>query len=235
MKLIKHFDFTNMTHLDRRDWTIAVGEKWPNKEIQHYVDKPTSLYFDENGLNIRAVMNDAGVYESARIHTKGRFFFQYGKIDIVAKVPKARGSWPALWLMSNDNRYGHWPRSGEIDIMEHVGNELDKLYLCIHTEAYNHTRNEQYFTTIEREGLSDAFNKFSLLWEADAITYYLNDQQVAKYKRGEAGKDATHKGWPFDHPFYLIVNQAVGGVLGGEVADEDFPATFTVRDIKVYQ
>ncbi len=235
MKLIKHFDFTRMETLDDADWTIAVGEKWPNKEIQHYVNKETSLFFNEEGLNIRAVKNDQGIYESARIHTRGKFAFKYGRIDIVAKVPKGRGTWPALWLMSDDNRYGHWPRSGEIDIMEHVGNEPGKLYLCIHTEAYNHTRQDQYYHAVHDKRMGDMFMKHSLQWEEDSITYYLNDELVGQYVKGEEGKDTSHKGWPFDHPFYLIINQAVGGMLGGEVHDEDYPQTFTVKDVKVYQ
>ncbi len=234
MKLIKHFDFTTMQTLDEKDWNIAVGKKWANNELQQYVDSSQNLYFDQNGLNIKATYND-GVYKSARLHTKGKFYFKYGTIDIIAKVPKGRGTWPALWMMSNDGRYGGWPKSGEIDIMEHTGNELDELYLCIHTEAYNHTRKDQYFQKIKYEGLSDDFQKFSLKWDEDSIIYYLNDEEVGAYYKGQDDMDETHKGWPFDHPYYLLVNLAVGGSLGGDDAPEDFPQVFTVKDIKVYQ
>jgi len=234
MKLIKHFDFTSMQFLDPEEWNIAIGEKWPNRELQHYVDSSKNLYFDEQGLNIKATY-DNGVFKSARLNTKGKFYFKYGKIDIIAKVPKGRGTWPALWMMSNDNRYGGWPRSGEIDIMEHVGNELDELYLCIHTEAYNHTKEDQYFQKVKREGISDDFQKYSLKWSEESIEYYLNDEYLGGYEKGQNGKDATEKGWPFDHPYYLLVNLAVGGSLGGNVEVDDFPQVFTVKDIKVYQ
>ena len=233
MTLIKHYDFTTMTSLPD-DFTVATGKKWANQEKQQYVDSNEHLYFNAQGMNIKATYQD-GVYKSTRLHTKDKFYFTYGKIDIIAKVPKGRGTWPALWMMSNDNRYGTWPKSGEIDIMEHVGNELDKLYLCIHTEEYNHTKEAQYFEQISYPGLSDDFQTFSLEWKPNSITYYLNGKVVGRYEKGEDGKDTSHKGWPFDHPYYLLINMAVGGNLGKTPYPEDFPQVFTVKDIKIYQ
>jgi beta-glucanase (GH16 family) len=234
MKLVKHIDFTKEKALDPDIFTIAVGDKWPNKELQSYTDKLKNLFFTEEGLNLRATY-EKGTFESARIHTKGKFFFKYGRIDITARLPKGKGTWPALWMMSNDGRYGHWPRSGEIDIMEHVGNELDKLYLCVHTESYNHTKDSEYFNKIHIPGVSDSFNTFSLVWTEDKIEYLLNGEGVVTYEKGEDGKDTSPKGWPFDHPFFLIMNLAVGGMLGGQVDKTAFPQTFTIKDIKVYQ
>jgi len=233
MKLIKHFDFTNDQVLDMSDWNIEVGDKWHNKERQHYVNKKENLYFDE-GLVINATYKD-GIYESARINTKGKFSFKYGQVDIIAKLPKGKGTWPALWMMSNDNRYGHWPRSGEIDIMEHVGNELDQLYLCVHTEAYNHTKEDQYFQKVTIEGLTDDFHTYSLKWDASSLTYLVDGKVYGRYEKGEGGKDTTEKGWPFDHPYYLIINLAIGGMLGGEVDETAFPQQFIIKDIKIYQ
>lgn len=234
MKLIKHYDFTTMKQLDSQEWNIEVGPKWANKEAQHYVHAPKNLFLDDDGLHIKAT-KCGDIYESARINTKNKFTFQYGKIDIVAKVPKGKGTWPALWMMSNDNRYGGWPKSGEIDIMEHTGNELDQLYLCIHTESYNHKRPTQYYQLIEKKGISDDFQKYSLLWQADKITYFINDEEVGSYQKGQDDKDTTHKGWPFDHPYYLIINLAIGGSLGGQIDPNAFPQSFIVKDIKIYQ
>ena len=233
MKLIKHFDFTNMKALDPNDWNIAVGKKWSNKEVQEYVDDSNNLYFD-NGLIIKATKEGDSI-KSARIHTKDKFYFQYGKIDIIAKVPSGKGTWPALWMMPQDARYGGWPRSGEIDIMEHVGNEPNKIYTCIHTESYNHRRSEQYYKIHMGENIPDQFHKYSLLWEKDRITYYLDDEMVTTYERGEEGKDPSPKGWPFDETFYLIINLAIGGTLGGKVDYSSFPQIFEVKDIKIYQ
>ena len=234
MKLIKHYDFTNMTKLDPNEWNIEVGERWANQEAQHYVNKPQNLFFDQ-GLVIRATHTN-GVIESGRINTKGKFAFKYGRVDIVAKVPKGKGTWPAVWMMSEHNHFGYWPRSGEIDIMEHVGNECDQLYLCIHTESYNHLKKEQYFKKIDVPGFSDDFQTFSLLWKEDAISYLLNNQLVGNYYRGEAGKESSHKGWPFnDDAFHLIINLAIGGTLGGTIDYDCFPQDFIIKDIKIYQ
>lgn len=232
MKLVKHYDFVHM-HSLHKEWEVEVGEKWANNEKQQYTDNNRNLFFD-NGLVIRATLKD-GIISSARLNTKKHFSFLYGRVDIIAKVPKGKGTWPALWMMPQSNIYGHWPKSGEIDIMEHCGNDLNELFLCIHTEAYNHTRKEQYYRTIHVNDLSDTFYKYSLLWEEDRITYFLNDKEAATYIKGSDGKDETSKGWPFDHPYYLIMNLAIGGSFGGAVDNTMFPQEFIIKDIKVYQ
>ncbi len=233
MKCIKHYDFTNQTSLDRNEWNIQVGEKWANHELQHYVDNEKNLYFNQ-GLVIEATYQD-GIYHSSRINTKGKFAFQYGKIDIIAKVPKGQGTWPALWMMPEQFTYGDWPKSGEIDIMEHSGQNVDLLFLAVHTEGYNHRQKEQYDTRIQVPGLSDDFQKFSLLWDEKSITYFLNDEQVARYEKGMNNRDTSHVGWPFDHKFHLIINLAIGGMFGGTPNSDDYPQQFIIKDIKVYQ
>ena len=232
MKLIKHYDFTNMTTL-HPDFTVEVGDKWANNEQQAYRNHPDNLYFD-NGLIIQATLENKKIY-SARLKTKNQFHFQYGKIDIIASLPKGKGTWPALWMMPENNTYGHWPKSGEIDIMEHVGNRLDELVLCLHTESYNHTKDTEYYFKTKVKGLSDGFQKFSLLWTEETITYYLNDQEMVSYHKGEDNKSSKHDGWPFDQPFYLIMNLAIGGWFGGDIDLNMFPQKFIIKDIKVYQ
>lgn len=233
MKLIKHYDFTKMTQLDKNEWNVAVGEKWANRELQQYVDSSNNLYFDD-GMHIKATLED-GIIKSSRINTKNKFYFKYGKIDIIAKVPKGIGTWPALWMMPQENKFGHWPRSGEIDIMEHCGKNLDELFLCIHTEGYNHQRKEQYYKSLIVPGLTDNFQTYSLIWDENSITYLLNGEELGTYVKGEDGKDSTHVGWPFDEDFYLIINLAMGGVFGGDVDMDSFPQEFIVKDIKVFQ
>ena len=233
MKLVKHYDFTAMSHLDKSEWNVAVGEKWANREAQQYVDSINNLFFDD-GMHIKATLEN-GIIKSSRINTKGKFAFKYGQIDIVAKVPKGKGTWPALWMMPVENKFGHWPRSGEIDIMEHCGNNLDYLFLCIHTEAYNHTKKDQYFRGVQVDGVTDDFQKYSLVWTENAMIYLLNDVELGRYEKGEEGKDATHKGWPFDEEFYLIINMAMGGNFGGAIDMESFPQEFIVKDIKIFQ
>jgi beta-glucanase (GH16 family) len=232
MKIVKEYDFTTMTTL-HPDWTVAVGEKWANKELQQYTDERDTLFFDD-GLVLQAV-KDGEIIKSARIHTKNKFFYRYGKIDIVAKIPSGIGTWPALWMMSNESKYGHWPKSGEIDIMEHSLKNPEELFFCLHTEAYNHRGKEQYYTIKRFPNILEGFHKFSLLWTEDKITYYVDDQEVVTYQKGENGKDATHKGWPFDEDFYLIMNLAIGGTFGGKVDMSCFPQQFIIKSVKIYQ
>lgn len=234
MRLIKHYDFTIMQSLDLSEWNIEIGEKWANNERQHYVDHPENLYFD-NGLVIKATVDENQVVKSARINTKSKFYFKYGKIDIIAKIPKGKGTWCALWMMPQESVYGRWPKSGEIDIMEHVGNELDKIYTCIHTESYNHTKLEQYYHDYKEPNISDDFHTFSLEWDENHIRYFLDGSLMHTYQKGEDNKDTSEKGWPFDQSFYLIINLAIGGTLGGKVDIKDFPQSFIIKDIKVYQ
>lgn len=233
MKLYKHFDFTKDTKLDRTVWNVEVGEKWSNSEIQQYIDSEETLFFD-NGLHIRAI-NDNGIVKSARINTKGKVYFKHGKIEFTVKVPKGKGTWPAVWMMPQESKYGYWPKSGEIDMMEHTANDMDKFYACLHTEEYNHRNGKPYDTRFQVDGLSDDFQTFGLLWNEDAITYYLNDIEMVTYKKGEFGKDESPKGWPFNEDFYIIINLAIGGMFGGKVDFECFPQEFIIKELKIYK
>jgi len=233
MKLFKHYDFTTMTELDS-DWTVQVGEKWANHEVQQYVHDSEHLFFN-NGLVLQATY-DGNVVKSARLNTRNQFFFTYGKIEVTAKIPKGKGTWPAIWMMPNEPRYGHWPKSGEIDIMEHTANNLDRLFFCLHTEKYNHRKpSEQYYTADLFPGITDDFHTFGLVWEEHQIIYYVDDVEVAKYTRGEHGKDSSHQGWPFDYDYYLILNLAIGGTFGGDVDYTMFPQQFTIKEIKIFK
>lgn len=231
-KLIKHFDFTKTNKLDSKYFNIQVGDKWSNEELQRYVNNPKNLFFD-NGLVIRATYED-GIYNSARINTKNKLAFTYGKIEIIAKVPKGRGTWPALWLLSQNNKYGHWPKSGEIDIMEHVGREENEVFLCLHTETYNHLRKEQLHTTKYIFGATSSFHKYTLDWQPDHITYYIDDEEIVRYNKADK-EDQSHKGWPFDHDYFFIMNLAIGGKFGGSVDNSIFPVDFVIKDIKIFE
>ncbi len=234
MKLLKHFDFQHMNALDLNDWTIVERKAWANREIQVYVNHPKNLFFNQ-GLVLQAT-HENDVVESVRIHTQDKFYFKYGRIDIVAKVPKGKGTWPAAWMMSQRELHGGWPRSGEIDIMEHVGNRLDEWLCCLHTESHNHTTKSEYVSAFHVPGLSDDFQTYSIHWKQDSIEYLLNDQSMVTYHRGEDNRDASSKGWPFDDDdFYLILNLAIGGTLGGPVDFSMFPQQYIIKEIKIYQ
>ena len=231
-KLIKHYDFTKMSSLDKFEWNIAVGEKWANEELQHYVDDEQHIFF-QNGLVLRATYKD-GVYESARINTRDKFSFKYGKVEITAKVPKGRGTWPALWMLSQENRYGRWPMSGEIDIMEHVGRNEDNIFMCLHTETYNHRRSAQYYFENKIVDATKEFHVYSIDWDENNIIYYIDGVEQVHYNKYDK-EDHSHSGWPFDQEFFLIMNLAIGGKFGGLVDNNIFPVDFIIKDIKVYQ
>lgn len=227
-----HIDFRKVKTLEPSIFTVVVGEKWANEELQHYVDKPENLLFTSEGLVLRATHPSTGLYESIRIDTKDKFFFTYGEIEIVAKVPDGIGTWPALWMMSQDNRYGTWPRSGEIDIMEHVGRDKDNLFLCLHSETYNHTRLLQRYKEHKLPTATTAFHTYGLKWEKDLITYLVDGLEVSRYSRFDL-EDQTQKGWPFDHDYYLLMNLAIGGKFGGSVDDSVFPQDFIIQSLSI--
>lgn len=234
MKTLLEIDFTKINELPRDIFNVQVGDKWANRELQYYVDDSSHISFSSEGLIIIATYEN-NIYKSARINTKGKFSFLYGQIDFVAKLPLGKGTWPALWMMSEDNRYGYWPKSGEIDIMEHVGKEPGKLILCIHTEKYNHRNKEQYYTDINVPEITEGFHKYSLNWTQDEIIYLLDDKEVVRYQKGFKNFDSSHEGWPFDHPYYFLINLAIGGMLGGEPDPNVFPQEFIIKSVKVTQ
>ncbi len=232
MKLIKHYDFTMMNELDS-SWNVAVGEKWQNEELQQYHNHKDTIFFD-NELVIQATYNN-GIIKSGRINTRDHFSFKYGLIELVAKLPSGKGTWPAFWMMPQNSTYGHWPNSGEIDILEYSANNKDVLTYALHTEAHNHKTKNEYVTHINKKNIASDYHKYSLLWEENLIAYYLDDKEVVRYERGQNKKDPTHKGWPFTEEFYMILNLAIGGWMGGKVDYSSFPQQFRIKDIKVYQ
>ena len=234
MKLIHDFDFKVIKTLDRSIFNVRTGDRWFNNEEQRYTDASDTLYFSEEGLVFQALLKD-GHIESARIDTEDHLTFKYGRVEIVAKMPAGKGTWPALWLLPQGDPYGRWPRSGEIDIVEYIGNRPNILYFSLHTELYNWQKKEFY--TYEHPGfdVTEAFHTYAIDWYEDKIIYELDGTPIVTFYRGENGRDETTKGWPFDQPFFLIMNLAMGGNLGGAVDRDALPQQMTVERIKIYQ
>ena len=216
------------------DWNFQVGDKWANKELQCYSDDLKHCFVKDGKLTIHATLETGACkYVSARINTRGKHEWQYGKFIIRAKMPKGRGSWPALWFLgSNLSKEIGWPLCGEIDLMEFNGNEPTTIYGSLHSATYNHKINTERTTTTILENPSDAFHDYSVEWTKEFISFSIDDKCYARYDKKEG--DTTRE-WPFDQPFYLIINLAVGGMFGGKVFDEDLPYTLEVDSIKVYQ
>ena len=234
MKLIHDFDFKAVKTLDRTIFNVRTGDRWFNNEEQRYTDAKDTLYFSEEGLVFQALLKD-GHIESARIDTEDNLTFKYGRVEIVAKMPSGKGTWPALWLLPQGDPYGRWPRSGEIDIVEYIGNRPNILYFSLHTELYNWQKKEFY--TYEHPGfdVTEAFHTYAIDWYEDKIIYELEGTPIVTFYRGENGRDETSKGWPFDQPFFLIMNLAMGGNLGGVVDRDALPQQMIVERVKIYQ
>jgi beta-glucanase (GH16 family) len=172
-------------------------------------------------------------YTSTRMITKGKGDWLYGRFEVRAKLPKGRGTWPAIWMLSSDNSYGTWPASGEIDIMEHVGYDPNKIHSSVHTSAYNHTRNTQKTSSKVIPDATDAFHVYRVDWTPYAIRSYIDG--VMYFEFTNEGKGFT--AWPFDKKQFMILNIAVGGNWGGVqgVDNTVFPATMEVDYVKVYK
>ncbi len=209
---------------------------WGNHEKQFYTNRDSSNAYVSNGtLKITAKKNESEnhQYTSARLSTSGKKYFQFGKIEVRAKLPKGSGTWPAVWMLGNNINSTPWPSCGEIDIMEHVGYEKDSIYGTIHSEAFNHVKGtQQGKAEFVKEPYTD-FNTYAIQWTEDEIEFLLNDKVYFVFKNVHK----TNKEWPFNEPFFIIMNLAIGGDWGGKkgVDNSIFPATMEVDYIRVYQ
>ncbi len=230
------FDVPGSINPDK--WEYDLGSKrWGNGEIQYYTEGRNSFVKDSL-LTIEGRIEDyeGSPYTSARITTFGKKHFMYGRLEISAKIPKAKGAWPAIWMMPTDKKEKNipWPRCGEIDIMEHVHPLFGNIHVSLHTELYNHVRRTQrtHFEIIE--GITDGFHEYAMDWTKDYIEFFIDKKSFAKYERNQEGYVTDELGWPFDKPYYLILNQAIGGTWGGDVAVEDFPSLFEIDYVRYY-
>jgi beta-glucanase (GH16 family) len=224
---------------DPQKWQFETGGGgWGNNELQFYT-VGDNAYVDGEKLIITARRENAGRREvtSSRIRTARRGDWLYGKIEVRAKVPKGLGTWPAIWMLPTDSNYGGWPLSGEIDIMEHVGFDLDVLVTSVHTEAYNHTKQTHKSKSVKRAGMTDDFNIYSIEWLPDKIKFFFNDELHFTYNPRTLLNSPTYKEWPFDKRFHLLINLAYGGDWGGAqgVDYNILPVTFEIDYVRVYQ
>jgi len=226
---LKNFfiDFTKEKTLPQEIFNIETGDKWFNQEIQTYTDSNETIYLDEEGLHLKAFKKN-NRFVSARITTEHKQTFLYGTLSIKAKLPKARGSWPAIWMLSDSMPFGRWPNSGEIDIVEYLGNHPGEILFSLHTETYNHKKDGHYH--FNHKMTPEGFHTYTLDWTKESLSLKIDGSLIHTFYKGDK-RDTTSKGWPFDHPFHLLFNVAVGGMLGGEVVESDFPDEMVIASI----
>lgn len=231
-------DEFNKTAIDTAKWQhIVAGGGFGNNELQFYTNKSENSRIENGRLIIEAHrQKTAGwPYSSAKLQTLGRYSFQYGRVDVRAKIPQGRGSWPAIWLLpENSTQYGiGWPDSGEIDIMEHVGYEPGVIHSTVHTNAYNHRIGTQRGNSSSIPDFSDNFHVYSLEWTPDKIIFYIDNEQTYQFENEKSGWQS----WPFDQPFYLILNIACGGDWGGRegIDNTSLPWRMEIDWVRVYK
>ena len=233
-KLVWQDDFETKA-LDTTKWTRIPPN---NADWGNYMTSDPECYGIHDGkLYLKGIGNydtlkDPRPFLTGGIYTKGKFAFQYGKIEIRAKLESAQGAWPAIWMLSEHKKYGGYPRNGEIDIMEHL-NYDDIIYQTTHsyyTLELKQKKNPPYYTTVKCD--VGQFNTFGLEWYPDKLVYTLNGKESYTYPKIK-GVDASQ--WPFDQPFYVLIDQQLGGSWVGEVDPKDLPVNMIIDWVKVYQ
>jgi beta-glucanase (GH16 family) len=227
--------------LDPKKWTYEAGMP-RNGEAQCYTrDRRENVRIEDGCLVIEArkeryeVPNRPGrlaEYTSGSIQTAGKFDFLYGRLEVKARLPTGRGTWPAIWMMPADSG-ARWPACGEIDVMENVGFEPDAIHGTVHTRAYNHVRGTEKGGSINIARPFDAFHLYAMEWDAKKIDFFVDDAKYFTFKNEGNGADT----WPFDKPFYLKLNLAIGGDWGGRKGIDEgiFPQKYYISYVRVYQ
>ncbi len=231
-------EFDNPGLPDSSKWSYDVGSQhngWGNQELQYYTEAdPKNVEVKDGYLHIHALpeQKEGLDYTSARLVSKGKGDFLYGRFEVRAKVPAGKGTWPAVWMLPTDWIYGGWPNSGEIDILEHVGYDPDVVHISVHTKDYHHSIGTQKTAFRKIENAREQFHLYRIDWTPDYIKGFVDDQELFSF----ANEGSGFKAWPFDQKFHWLINLAVGGFWGGaEGVDRDaFPATFTVDYVRVY-
>lgn len=230
----EEFDYLGLP--DSTKWTYDVGDHgWGNQELQFYTKNDPKNARVENGVLILEAHRDLSrpkEYTSARLLTRDLHSWQYGYIEVKAKLPKGRGTWPAIWMLPEENRYGGWPKNGEIDIMEHVGYDPGVVHGTVHTGAFNHMIGTQKGNQLRVPTFNDEFHTYAIDWTGDRIDFFIDGQLYFTFEN--SGGD--HLEWPFDQPFHLILNIAVGGGWGGRqgVDTEIWPQRLEVDYVRVF-
>ena len=236
------FDGPAGARVDPARWvTETGGHGWGNNELEYYTDRAANASLSGDGFLVMRAAREHYVgtdgvtreYTSARLKTQGRFEQTYGRFEARLQIPRGQGLWPAFWMLGADIDAVGWPRSGEIDIMENIGKEPATVHATIHGPGYSGADSiGNAYTLPGGEAVADRFHVFAVEWEPAVMRFYTDDvlyatRTPADLKAGQA--------WAFDHPFFLLLNVAVGGSWPGNPdASTVFPQTMRVDYVHVY-
>ncbi len=238
-KLIWSDEFNYSGLPDTRKWGYDIGDNgWGNNEKQYY-----SAYRSENarvvdGKLIIEARRDFYLdheYTSARLVTTNKGDWTYGRIEVRAKLPSGKGTWPAIWMLPTDWSLGNkgWPDNGEIDIMEHVGYDPDVIHGSIHCNKYNWVTNSEKTATIKIPDATTSFHTYALEWDSSQIKMYVDSTHYFTFSNENKGWEY----WPFFKDFHLLLNIAIGGNWGGAqgIDNSIFPQRMEIEYVRVYQ
>ncbi|MDB5022654.1 MAG: Beta-glucanase, family [Mucilaginibacter sp.] len=220
---------------DPNKWGYDVGGGgWGNHELEYYTNTTNNASITNGILSITAKKESMGgmSYTSSRMVSKTPADMLYGRLEVKAKLPSGKGTWPAIWMLPNDYAYGNWPNSGEIDIMEMVGYDPNNVHFSIHDQT-NFAGNSKTSTMNIPTAMTD-YHIYRADWTPDGIKGYYDDVLVFTFLNDKKGNSAT---WPFNKPFHILLNLAIGGDWGGAqgVDDTAFPTEMQVDYVHYYK
>jgi beta-glucanase (GH16 family) len=238
------FDGPNGSAPDASKWTPEIGtseEGWGTHELEYYTARPENVHVENGNLVITALRENftapdgsTHAYTSARLKTQGKFTQKYGRFEARIKIPYGQGVWPAFWMLGDDIPKVDWPACGEIDIMENIGKEPEKVHSTLHGPGYSGDQGISAPFSLQGPGkFADDFHVFAVEWVAKKISFYVDGQLVATQTPKSL---PVGKRWVYDHPFFVLLNFAVGGDWpGSPAADTVFPQRMLVDYVRVYR
>jgi len=219
---------------DPTHWDFDIGTNWGNNQLEYDTDRPENVSLDGEGhlvITAREEQYNGCDYTSARIVTRDLFEPTYGLFEARIKLPVGRGMWPAFWLLGADIETVSWPACGEIDIMEYIGNIPNTVYATVHGPGYSGGGGVGHHYTLPSGTFDAGYHIFSASWGVDYISWYVDGIHVQTVNPSDLPGE-----WVFDHPFYIIINLAVGGNWPGSPDDSTvFPQTMLIDWVRVYQ
>ncbi len=213
---------------DASKWGYDIGAGgWGNNELEYYTNRTTNVEVSGGTLKIKALKEafSGSQYTSARLLSKDKFSFKYGKVEVRAKLPAGVGTWPAIWMLGSNISTVSWPGCGEVDIMEHLGRDLNKIYATLHHPNHSGANGDGGTTIISNA--TTEFHRYGLDWSAASLKFYVDD--VLFYTFPNSG------GLPFNQNFFLILNVAIGGNFAGPVDPGFTNANMEIDYVRVYQ
>jgi beta-glucanase (GH16 family) len=235
------FNGPNDSPVEASKWTAETGgDGWGNNELEYYTSRPQNVHQENGNLVIRVLQEkytgSDGVtrgYTSARLKTLGKFSQRHGRFEARIKIPRGQGIWPAFWMLGDDIEKAGWPACGEIDIMENIGKEPSLVRGTIHGPGYSGANGiGAPFRLVGGQPIADDFHVFAVEWEANAIRFYVDEHLYETRTPADLPKGAK---WVYDHPFFLLLNVAVGGDWPGSPdASSTFPQEMLVDYVRVF-